>query len=51
MAVAYPENEPSRRVLTKVGFRQTGMSDRYYGVRAMTYELGRSDIPKGSDPR
>lgn len=51
VAVAYPENEPSRRVLTKVGFRQTGMSDRYYGVRAMTYELGRSDIPKGPDPR
>lgn len=51
VAVAYPENRPSRRVLTKVGFRETGMSDRYYGVRAMTYELGRTDIPAGKDPR
>jgi RimJ/RimL family protein N-acetyltransferase len=39
VAVAYPENVASRRVLTKVGFRETGASDRYYGVHALTFEL------------
>ena len=39
VAVAYPENIASRRVLTKVGFRETGASDRYYGVHALTFEL------------
>lgn len=38
VAVAYPENLASRRVLIKTGFRETGESDRYYGVRAMIFE-------------
>jgi RimJ/RimL family protein N-acetyltransferase len=51
VAVAYPENIASRRVLTKVGFRETGTSELYYGVRAMTYELVRSPVSAGTDPR
>lgn len=42
VAVAYPENVASRRVLTKVGFRETGSSDRYYGVRTLTFERVRT---------
>lgn len=39
VAVTHPENTPSRRVLTKVGFRETGESDKYYGVRSVRYAL------------
>ncbi|MCC5824445.1 MAG: GNAT family N-acetyltransferase [Phycisphaerales bacterium] len=39
VAVAYPENLASRRVLTKIGFHAAGLSDLYYGVTAMTYRL------------
>jgi RimJ/RimL family protein N-acetyltransferase len=38
VAVAYPENTASRRVLTKAGFLQTGTSDLYYGVHTLTFE-------------
>ncbi|MEM9374410.1 MAG: GNAT family N-acetyltransferase [Planctomycetota bacterium] len=41
VAVTYPENQASRRVLAKVGFRETGMSDVYYGVRCLAHELTR----------
>lgn len=44
VAVTYPENTPSRRVLRKVGFRETGESDLYYAVRCVTYELTRADL-------
>lgn len=42
VAVTYPENEASRRVLAKVGFRETGMSDLYYGVRCVRYVIERA---------
>jgi len=45
VAVTYPENEPSRRVLIKAGFRATGTSDLYYGVHSVTYEMTPSDLP------
>ncbi len=41
VAVTHPENHASRRVLAKVGFRETGMSDVYYGVRCLTHQLTR----------
>lgn len=43
VAVTYQENQASRRVLTKVGFRATGESDLYYGVSSQTYELLATD--------
>lgn len=39
VAVSYPENVVSRRVLAKVGFRETGESDKYYGVRSVRFAL------------
>lgn len=51
VAVTYPENAASRRVLAKVGFRETGTSDLYYGVHATTYELLRpSSAPIADSP-
>lgn len=41
VAVSYPENTASRRVLEKTGFIETGQSDLYYGVRCLRYELTR----------
>lgn len=49
VAVTYPENIASRRVLAKVGFRETGTSDLYYGVHAATYELLRPSSPPIAD--
>ena len=43
VAVTYPDNHASRRVLTKIGFRETGTSELYYGVSSQTYELLASD--------
>lgn len=48
VAVTYPENGPSRRVLAKVGFRQIGESDLYYGVHALTFELERGAWDAGA---
>lgn len=39
VAVTYPANLASRRVLAKVGFRETGETDKYYGVRSVRYAL------------
>jgi RimJ/RimL family protein N-acetyltransferase len=38
VAVTYPDNHPSRRVLSKLGFREVGMSDKYYGVESLLHE-------------
>ncbi|RMH27479.1 MAG: N-acetyltransferase [Planctomycetota bacterium] len=46
VAVTYPENVASRRVLAKVGFRETGESDKYYGVHAITFEMTPADLPE-----
>ncbi len=39
VAVTYPENVGSRRVLEKTGFVEVGETDVYYGVRCVLYEL------------
>lgn len=39
VAVTYPQNAASRRVLEKTGFIETGETDLYYGVRCLGYEL------------
>lgn len=36
-----PANEGSRRVLTKCGMRSLGATDRYYGMAAELFEVGR----------
>lgn len=38
VAVSFPDNHPSRRVLSKLGFRELGMSDKYYGVESLLHE-------------
>jgi len=39
VAVSYPENGASRKVLSKVGFVELGLSDKYYETTCMLYEL------------
>lgn len=41
VAVSYPENIGSRRVLEKTGFEERGLTDVYYGVSCVQYELTR----------
>ena len=41
IAVSYPENAGSRRVLLKVGFEDRGFTDRYYDTTCALYELTR----------
>jgi RimJ/RimL family protein N-acetyltransferase len=42
IAVTYPENVASRHVLTKVGFEDRGITDRYYDITCALYELTRA---------
>lgn len=44
VAVCYAENAPSRRVLQKVGFRELGETDAYYGVTCLLHELTRDTL-------
>lgn len=39
IAVTYPENIGSRRVLVNAGFEEMGLTDRYYDITCMLYEL------------
>lgn len=39
IAVTYPENVGSRKVLINAGFAELGLTDRYYDVTCMLYEL------------
>jgi RimJ/RimL family protein N-acetyltransferase len=39
IAVTYPENTGSRRVLVKCGFDDLGITDRYYDTTCSLYEL------------
>ncbi len=39
VAVSYPENIASRRVLTKAGFEELGSTDKYYETTCVIYEL------------
>tara|TARA_R100000687_G_C6439315_1_gene159675 strand:- start:233 stop:778 length:546 start_codon:yes stop_codon:yes gene_type:complete len=41
IAVTYPENLGSRKVLINAGFDEVGLTDRYYEVTCMLYELTR----------
>ncbi len=44
VAVAYPQNTASRRVLDKAGFTHLGETDRYYSVNCSLYELVRTHV-------
>ena len=44
MAVTYPENVGSRRVLGKVGFRELGSSELYYDTTTLLHELELVDL-------
>ncbi|MGV6813711.1 MAG: GNAT family N-acetyltransferase [Phycisphaerales bacterium] len=39
IAVTYPENTGSRKVLMNAGFTEIGLTDRYYETTCMLYEL------------
>jgi len=41
VAVSYPDNAASRRVLEKTGFVELGPTDAYYGVTSVLYERAR----------
>ena len=38
LAIAYPENLASLRIMEKIGMKPIGLTDRYYGVECMAYE-------------
>ena len=42
VAVTYPENAGSRKVLSKTGFEEGGLTDRYYETTCIRYALSRS---------
>ena len=44
VAVSFPENAASRKVLTKVGFEELGESGLYYGKRLILFEMKRVDF-------
>ena len=44
VAVCYPENLASRRVLIKTGFVEDGESDVYYGVRTVVHRMVRDPM-------
>lgn len=44
IAVTYPENTGSRKVLTKTGFREVGESDLYYDCKTVLYELSKESF-------
>ncbi len=50
VAVAYPENEGSRRVMDKLGMRHEGMR-LAYGSESVYYSLLRADHKPGTPPR
>jgi RimJ/RimL family protein N-acetyltransferase len=41
IAVAYPENQPSQRVMQKIGMRHQGITDQYYNTSLVLYTLSR----------
>jgi len=41
IAIAYPQNLASLRVMAKAGMSPVGMTSKYYGVAAMMYEVRR----------
>ena len=42
IAVTIPENYPSQHVLSKVGLRRVGLTDRYYETTTMLFEITRN---------
>ena len=46
VAVVYPDNLPSRRVLAKLGFAPDGLRE-YKGARVLHFVLKRDDWPRG----
>lgn len=43
VAVAYPANEASQRVLTKIGMQAEGLCDRYYSTEMACFSLSLAD--------
>lgn len=46
VAVCYEQNHASRAVLSKVGFREIGVSDKYYSVSTILYRMNRDDFER-----
>jgi len=38
LAIAYPQNLASLRIMEKIGMKPLGLTNRYYGVECMAYE-------------
>jgi RimJ/RimL family protein N-acetyltransferase len=39
IAIAYPENTPSIAIMRKLGMREIGMTDKYYGLNALMHQI------------
>jgi RimJ/RimL family protein N-acetyltransferase len=46
-AIVRPENERSLRVARRLGMTSLGITDRYYGVEAELFRIGRGDAASG----
>lgn len=49
IAVAYPENLASRRVMERLGMTYEGEIERYYNTRLSLYRILKTDFLQGSD--
>jgi|688.fasta_scaffold338884_2 RimJ/RimL family protein N-acetyltransferase len=39
IAIAYPENTPSIAIMRKMGMREIGLTDKYYGLNALMHQI------------
>lgn len=44
VAVAFPQNVPSQRVMQKLGMTDCGLTNAYYGLTLVCYKLTRADF-------
>ncbi len=49
IAIAFPENAASLRVLDKIGMQPQGLTDKYYNLTLMCYTLRREDFQGSGD--
>lgn len=43
IAIAYPENTPSIAIMRKLGMREIGMTEKYYGLNALMHQITPSE--------
>lgn len=48
IALAYPENTPSQRVMQKLGMKHEGLTDLYHGAELVLYSILREEFEAAS---